>query len=276
MFVNGASDLALFAMEIAEHQAQLERARVEVRRLFELVDRQIHLTGDQVVETEDEVGRLADAAAIDPASFDELVALPRFAGRQTDEERDQDGDEEAGVLHRYLRCFFTWRSHWSRARSTSSTSSRTAPRPPPYRLTQCTRESTSSLASAGAADKADTSENRQVQQVVAHVCNLIVGQRSVLQQLRVRRTFVRPGLDDELNPQFSGAMCRRERRAPAQQAHVQPLLLRPDERRPIADRERLGFPAVVPNDDRPVGQNAIDIQQQELDLARPVLSDIQR
>ena len=48
-------------------------------------------------------GDCADAAAIDPAAFDELVALPRFAGGETDEERDQDADEEAVVLHRHLR-----------------------------------------------------------------------------------------------------------------------------------------------------------------------------
>ena len=80
VLLNRAADLALLAIQVAEHQPQLERARVEARRLLELFDREIDLAGDQIVEAEDEMRRLPDAPAIDPAAFDELVALPRLAG----------------------------------------------------------------------------------------------------------------------------------------------------------------------------------------------------
>ena len=43
VFANRAADLALFAIEIAEHEPQLERARVEARRLLERLDRQVDL-----------------------------------------------------------------------------------------------------------------------------------------------------------------------------------------------------------------------------------------
>ena len=93
VFLNRAADLALLAVQVAEHQPQLERARIEPRRLLEFFDGEIDLAGDEVVEAEDEVRRLPDAAAIDPAALDELVALPRLAGGQPDEQRDQDAEE---------------------------------------------------------------------------------------------------------------------------------------------------------------------------------------
>ena len=81
VFLDRAADLALLAIEIAEHEPELERARIEARGLLEFFDRQIDLAGDQIVQAQDEMGRLPDAPPIDPAAFDELVALPRLAGR---------------------------------------------------------------------------------------------------------------------------------------------------------------------------------------------------
>ena len=81
MFLDRAADLALLAVQVAEHEPQLERARIEPRGFLEFFDRQVDLTGDEIVQPEDEVRRLPHATAIDPASFDELVAFPRLAGR---------------------------------------------------------------------------------------------------------------------------------------------------------------------------------------------------
>ena len=94
MLLNRAADLALLAIEIAEHEPQLERAGIDARRLLELFDRQVDLAGDEVVQAEDEVRRLPDAPAIDPAALDELVALPRLAGGQADEQRDQHAEKD--------------------------------------------------------------------------------------------------------------------------------------------------------------------------------------
>ncbi len=99
MFLNRAADLTLFAIQVAEDEPQLERAGVEPRGFLELFDRQVDLSGDEIVQAEDEVRRLPDPPPIDPAAFDELVALPRLAGREADEQREKDADEDEVVLH---------------------------------------------------------------------------------------------------------------------------------------------------------------------------------
>ena len=63
------------------------------------VDGQIHLIGDEVVQSQDEVRRLAHAAPVDPAAFDELVALPGLAGREADEKREEHAEDDAVALH---------------------------------------------------------------------------------------------------------------------------------------------------------------------------------
>ena len=132
MFRDGAAGLSLFAVEVAEHEPDLERARVETRGLLQLLDSQIDLIGHQVVQAQDEMRRLADTAPVDRSSFDELVALPGLAGGKADEQR-QEHAEQDGVALRHLRPSrnsFRRLSHVPCARRMSSTSSRTAPRPP--------------------------------------------------------------------------------------------------------------------------------------------------
>ncbi len=58
MLLNRAADLALLAIQVAEHEPQLERAGIEPRRLLQFLDREIDLAGDEVVQAEDEVRRL--------------------------------------------------------------------------------------------------------------------------------------------------------------------------------------------------------------------------
>ena len=99
MLADRAADLALFPIQVSEDQAKLERAGIEARRLLEGLDRQVDLPGHQMVQAEDEIGRLPDAPAIDPSSLDELVALPRFSAGEADEQRDQHRDEDQIGLH---------------------------------------------------------------------------------------------------------------------------------------------------------------------------------
>ena len=48
-------------------------------------------------------GDCADAPPIDPAALDELVALPRLAGGEADEQRDQGSDRGGGVVFHPIR-----------------------------------------------------------------------------------------------------------------------------------------------------------------------------
>ena len=76
------ADLALFAVQIAENHVHFERVGVEARGPAQLLDREIDLVGDEKVEAEDVVRRLARAPAIDPRAAAQLVALPRLADRE--------------------------------------------------------------------------------------------------------------------------------------------------------------------------------------------------
>src|SRR5688500_6858762 len=78
VLLNRPAHLALLAIQVADDQADLQRIAGEVRRLRELVDRRVDLVGDQEIEAEDVVRRLAPAAAIDPAAVLQLVAFPRL------------------------------------------------------------------------------------------------------------------------------------------------------------------------------------------------------
>mgnify|MGYP003693768517 CR=1 FL=1 len=64
-------------------------SRVEAGGAAQLFDRQIDLVGDEEVQAEDVVRRFARAPPVDPLAVAQLVALPRLADRQPDEQRDQ-------------------------------------------------------------------------------------------------------------------------------------------------------------------------------------------
>jgi hypothetical protein len=87
--IDGAADLALLAVQVAEDQVDFERVLIELRRARQLVDRQIDLVRDDQVEPDDEVGRLAGLAPIDPLSVAQLVALPPLADGKTGQQRQQ-------------------------------------------------------------------------------------------------------------------------------------------------------------------------------------------
>ena len=78
--VNRAAHLALLAVQVSKHEPKFERVRIERGGLLELIDRQIDLSEHEMVQPEDEVRRLANLAAVDPAAFLQLVPLPELAG----------------------------------------------------------------------------------------------------------------------------------------------------------------------------------------------------
>ena len=79
MNLDGARDLAALAVDVAEDQVDLERIAIDARRLAQLLDRDVDLVGDEEVQPEDVVVRVARAAPIDPLAVAQLVALPGLA-----------------------------------------------------------------------------------------------------------------------------------------------------------------------------------------------------
>ena len=82
--LDGARDLAALAMHVAEDQVNLERVAVDARRLAQLLDRQVDLVGDEEIQAQHVVMRIAGAAPIDPLAVAQLVALPRLADGQAE------------------------------------------------------------------------------------------------------------------------------------------------------------------------------------------------
>ena len=93
MHLDGARHLAALAVDVAENQVNLERVGVDARGLAQLLDGDVDLVGDEEVEPEHVVMRVARAAAIDPLAVAQLVALPRLADGQAGQQREQRGDE---------------------------------------------------------------------------------------------------------------------------------------------------------------------------------------
>ena len=99
MLLDGAPDLALLPVEIAENHVDLERISGAVRGLHELFDRRIDLIRDEKIEAEHVVRRVARAPTIDPAAIPQLVALPGLADGETRQQRQQRTEENDRVFH---------------------------------------------------------------------------------------------------------------------------------------------------------------------------------
>ena len=177
--VDGAAHLALLAIEVAQHEMDLEGVLVEPRGTRQLVDGLIDLVGDDQVEPDDEVWRLARLAAIDPLAVAQLVPLPGLAdgqageqGHQGDEHRQVDGHGCVGAgVHSATSAF-----QRSCDLSTISVSSRTAPSPPRARLTQCATALHFGHRVGGRRGQSDPCEHGQVEQIVAHEGDVVVVQ----------------------------------------------------------------------------------------------------
>ena len=98
--VDGAADLSLRAIQVAEDHLDLERVGVaDARRLRQLVDRLVHLVVDEEIEAEHVVRRLAQPPPIDPAAVAKLVALPRLADDQAQQQGEEDGQQRKVIAH---------------------------------------------------------------------------------------------------------------------------------------------------------------------------------
>ena len=99
VLLHRAPDLTFLTIEVAEHEFDLERARIDLGRLLEFFDRGVYLIGDEIIEAKDEVRRLTNFAPVNPSSFDEFVSLPRLAGCESEEQSDERSDESEIRLH---------------------------------------------------------------------------------------------------------------------------------------------------------------------------------
>src|SRR5439155_12008721 len=93
------ADLSLLAVQVAEDHVHFERVGVQAGRLRQLLDREIDLVGDEEVEPEQIMWRLARAATVEPLAVAQLLPLPRLAARQADEEREKPREEHGVLTH---------------------------------------------------------------------------------------------------------------------------------------------------------------------------------
>src|SRR5207302_2717558 len=82
--------------------------------------------------------------------------------------------------------------------------------------------------------------------------------------LLVRLELARDALPNERHAQLGGALRARRRRPRRQKSHGEAGALRPDERGAVFDVELLALGAVGVQQDFPVGQHAVDIEEQYL------------
>src|SRR6185503_7086656 len=99
-----AADLSFGAIQVPENHLDFERIGARARGLRQLVDRLIDVIVDEEVEAEHVVRRLAQAAAVDPPAVAQLVALPRLADDEAEQQREQRGEKRQRLAHpRYLK-----------------------------------------------------------------------------------------------------------------------------------------------------------------------------
>ena len=228
-------------------------SRLAARR--QLLDGQIDLVGDEEVQAEDVVRRLARAPAIDPRAVAQLVALPRLADRQADEQRDERGEQRRVRAHHARASRRAARSGTTRRRrpsgparggSARSTRARRRRRPPRW-LTQCTRDRTSATASAGAADSPTRASTAQVDDVVAHVRDVGVARAPVSARIcSYVSSLLGDALVHERDAELRGAVRSWSADVPRrQEADREAGALRPDDGDAVPDVERLALGAVA-------------------------------
>src|SRR3954465_12571075 len=120
-------------MILAQHRHPPAEANAEARRPTELLDGLIDLVGDQEVETQNVVGRLPRAPAVEPFAVAQLVPFPRLADGESGEQREQCGEQWRVSVHARSAsgtndCTMASQRPW--ARRISSRNSRAAPAPP--------------------------------------------------------------------------------------------------------------------------------------------------
>src|SRR3990170_4803833 len=96
VLLDGAADLTLLAIQIAENQSNLERIAGDVGGAAQLLDGTIDLVRNEEIESQHVVRRFPRAAPVDPFAVLELVAFPRLACGEADEQRYEHGERDSG------------------------------------------------------------------------------------------------------------------------------------------------------------------------------------
>ena len=148
------------------------------------------------------------AAAVDPPAVLKLVSLPRLSGGEANQQRDKRGERD--VRGHQDDSSATSVFQRSCAFRISSSNSRTAPRPPGRALTQCAARRVSSDASAGTAASPTRREHGDVEHVVPHVGDVLIGHPELADDSGVLGPLARGSLRHDRNPELCGPpMCRR-------------------------------------------------------------------
>jgi hypothetical protein len=114
----------------------------------------------------------------------------------------------------------------------------------------------------------DAREDRQIQDVVAHVGDLLVVEREAGDDLVVRLELARDALVHERDAELRRPLRGRRRRARRQKTDRESRALRPHDGRAVLDVEDLALAAVGVHHDLPVGQHAVDVEQDQANLRR--------
>ena len=215
-------------------------------------------------------GELAQPAPVDPGALVQLVALPGLADGEADEQGHEGGEQRQVGFHQ------------RRPAPASSTTRSQARLGAEDELDQLPRGAASARrlgdevhprphlgrGVGGRGRQAGAREHRQVQQVVAHVGHLGVGQLPPAQDLGVGLQLVPLRLHDQADGELRGALGRGGGLAGRQEAALDPRLAGVHDARAVADVERLRLGAVAVQHDAAVGQDAVDVEQQQPDAGR--------
>lgn len=115
--------------------------------------------------------------------------------------------------------------------------------------------------------EADGADDGQVGKVVADVANLFGPQAAVANDLQRRGQLVFKALADDIDAELAGAELDDVTGSSRQQTETKSGPLPELDPKPVANAKALHFDALVVVPDRPIGQDAIDVGQNQFDAA---------
>jgi len=117
----------------------------------------------------------------------------------------------------------------------------------------------------GGRGKADRAKHLEVRFVVSDISDLAVRQAKLLLDRRVGFELILDRLPDSVEAELLGPAQDDGRRSPGEQADPTALLPQGDDSVPVPDVKRLRLPAVVTVGDAAVGQDTVNIEEEERD-----------
>ena len=230
-------------------------------------------SGDEEVQADDVVRRLARLAPVDPASVAQLVALPGLADGQAEQQGDQRGEERAVVRHHWRRLARPLRhervpaslgtqQQFDQLAHGAVAARRAAPRSPPAcaRRRRRRRAPPRTRRASAPAGRAGRLPCRRRRRRPASPCGESAGRRAPSARDSATSSRIRSSAARRSVTGDGRAESRPTRR---------PDALRPDQRRAVLDVEALRLAAVGVHQDLAVGEHAVHVEQQQLDRAPP-------